>query len=600
MKAILKQGGITMYCRRCGKENSEDSEFCRYCGNHIINIEKDSVIIADKNQVELDLNNGSECQNNSDKFNSNNHRSRKRYIMFLFLIIPIFLVIAFITKKSPIEKIAEMSKSVFLLNIYDKNHELIATGSGFLAFSDDTLITNYHVIKDAYAVEAVCEDNQIFKVSEVVNYDIEKDIVILKLEVNTKLPVLNLDASNKIEKGDDIVAIGSPLGFKNSVSNGIVSSIFKENDIESIQITAPISSGSSGGPIFNNKGKVVGITFASYEDGQNLNLAIPVNYVLNLTDIDSINVPISEFNNYLYGLLPVNTGKGHCITEYLGYLYHNYNDEYQIIKINKNTGEQTPLNIYGINVNVYDNKVFYINKDYDTVYVSDLDGNNIKDITSSILTQGKDNVFINSLFVSTYGIFFLDTNDFMDGNLYVLNEDYSLRKILYNFGILGFVQYSEDLIIGKQDDLLVTINLNDLKVNKTFNASEDVTDGFVYYYDDFLIYSKDDNNIYKLDLNTGAENIMFTTKGEVPIIQEIYKGNIYFFIRKKFFFSEGKLVAEGEMFKIDFNGNNLDKITDKSMYDINFIDDEIYFKTGPLEEKYYKCDLGGNNLKEIK
>ena len=83
----------------------------------------------------------------------------------------------------------------------------------------------------------------------------------------------------KVQKGEKVVAIGSPLGLMNVVSTGIFSAYNNVDGITDIQFTASISSGSSGGALFNNKGEIIGITYASYEAGQNLNLAVPVEFV---------------------------------------------------------------------------------------------------------------------------------------------------------------------------------------------------------------------------------------------------------------------------------------------------------------------------------
>ena len=84
------------------------------------------------------------------------------------------------------------------------------------------------------------------------------------------------NSKTEIEKGATVYAIGSPLGIQNTLSQGIISGRHSINGIETIQFTASISSGSSGGALLDEKGRVLGITFASYQDGQNLNLAIPI------------------------------------------------------------------------------------------------------------------------------------------------------------------------------------------------------------------------------------------------------------------------------------------------------------------------------------
>ena len=107
---------------------------------------------------------------------------------------------------------------------------------------------------------------------------------ILKTKLDLGIEPLKLGSSENMLKGEEVVAIGSPLGLVNTVSTGVISGRAKENGGEVIQFTAPISNGSSGGALFDSKGMVIGVTYASYVDGQNLNLAIPIEQVIKLYD----------------------------------------------------------------------------------------------------------------------------------------------------------------------------------------------------------------------------------------------------------------------------------------------------------------------------
>ena len=90
------------------------------------------------------------------------------------------------------------------------------------------------------------------------------------------------DTTGKLKRSSPVVAIGSPAGLKNTVSIGNISAFFDQNGKNWIQFTAPISHGSSGGALFNDKGEVVGVTSSSITDGQNLNFAIPIETVAEL------------------------------------------------------------------------------------------------------------------------------------------------------------------------------------------------------------------------------------------------------------------------------------------------------------------------------
>jgi len=180
-------------------------------------------------------------------------------------------------KKLTIAEISKLSSSVVLLNIYNKTKELIASGSGFIASNDGIIVTNYHVIKGAYSVDVICDDDTIYKVDGVLGYDIKKDIAILKTSAIIGMNPQFLGSSDNLKSGDEIVAIGSPEGLKNTVSSGIISALRNDGDRELIQISAPISPGSSGGVLLNMFGEAIGVTCSYIEEGQNLNFAIPIN-----------------------------------------------------------------------------------------------------------------------------------------------------------------------------------------------------------------------------------------------------------------------------------------------------------------------------------
>lgn len=220
-----------------------------------------------------------------------NHKTK--YIIGVLLII-VFSMSLYIFGNQD-NKIEKLSKSVLMLNIYDTKNELLATGSGFIAFENDVLVTNYHVIDKAYKIEAIDENDVVYSLDKVIAFDKEKDLAILKFSNPTDLKVLKLHNSSKVSKGDEVIAIGSPLGLKNTVSKGIVSSIREDKETSIIQITAPISSGSSGGALLTEKGKVIGVTFAGIEDGQNLNLAIPANEIVALYNNKTNEQNVEEF-----------------------------------------------------------------------------------------------------------------------------------------------------------------------------------------------------------------------------------------------------------------------------------------------------------------
>lgn len=174
------------------------------------------------------------------------------------------------------DEIEKAAKSVLKLEVYDFFGRMIKTGSGFVAFDNNTLVTNYHVIENSSKIIANSDDGEQYSIVAVCCCDEDMDIAIVQLEDNFELNPLPLRAEKNLKRSSPVVAIGSPIGIKNTVSIGNISAVYEEDGIPWIQFTAPISQGSSGGALFNDSGEVIGVTSASYTRGQNLNLAINI------------------------------------------------------------------------------------------------------------------------------------------------------------------------------------------------------------------------------------------------------------------------------------------------------------------------------------
>lgn len=201
---------------------------------------------------------------------------KKKSMMIVGIICLLFVIIGYFLQKKPsLDKIKE---SVVMIKTYDENENLISTGSGFCVFEDDYILTNYHVIKDAVYVEIVTNDEWEVSATEVLIYDWEGNDVAL-LKVNSYFKPLVRNEYPKLKTGQEIIAIGSPLGELNTVSTGIISNLNSENGI---QITAPISHGSSGGVLLDESHRVIGVTYASIVEGQNINYAIPEGIIENM------------------------------------------------------------------------------------------------------------------------------------------------------------------------------------------------------------------------------------------------------------------------------------------------------------------------------
>lgn len=168
------------------------------------------------------------------------------------------------------EDIGNASKGVTMIITYNDKGETIGQGSGFFIDSNGTLVTNLHVLQDAESGIVKLNTGAFFEISEFLGYDSDMDIAVLKV-AGKDAPFLKLGDSSMLEKGDKILALGNPMGLESTASEGMVSAIryFEDNTYRVLQITAPISPGSSGDPILNTNGEVVGITTFLME-GQNL------------------------------------------------------------------------------------------------------------------------------------------------------------------------------------------------------------------------------------------------------------------------------------------------------------------------------------------
>ena len=281
------------YCPNCGKRLSETENYCSNCGRSL-------------------------------------KKKRGKKKLFIFFVIP-FLVIAIVLiifkfylpsiakhnleVNTPRESsfssfsddsaaINKAAESVVKITGYNPQGIACVTGSGFALFEGGIIVSNYHVIEPGIVrLTAETEQGNSFECSGIIGLDKDKDIVILKTDNCAGLNPLEAGSSNNLQKGDKVVAIGSPLGLKNSVSTGVFSGYLLEPEGTVLQFTAAISSGSSGGALFDDAGRVIGITYASYSDGQSLNLAIPIENVeelFNRTNGKIKPMTLLEYYNEIY------------------------------------------------------------------------------------------------------------------------------------------------------------------------------------------------------------------------------------------------------------------------------------------------------------
>ena len=174
-------------------------------------------------------------------------------------------------------------------------------GTGFVVSPDGRIVTNLHVIEGTSEAIVTLLDGSEHPVVRVVGADPQRDLAVVEIAPARRLPVLELGDSDEVAAGDIVIAIGNPQGLDYSVSDGLISSIreFVKGELKMIQISAPISLGSSGGPLFNRFGEVIGVAVAVSAEGQNLNFGIPSNYLRPLITAQGMGSSLERFGAHV-------------------------------------------------------------------------------------------------------------------------------------------------------------------------------------------------------------------------------------------------------------------------------------------------------------
>jgi S1-C subfamily serine protease len=153
-----------------------------------------------------------------------------------------------------------------------------ALGSGFVVQPDGIIVTNHHVVANAKQVAVKFPSGEVYRNVYLLSSDPINDLAFLKIEA-VELPTIPLGNSNDVQAGDEVLLVGAPQGLEQTVSSGLISGVRLDNGVRILQTSAPASHGSSGGPLLTRTGEAVGVMSFKLVDGENLNFAIPINYV---------------------------------------------------------------------------------------------------------------------------------------------------------------------------------------------------------------------------------------------------------------------------------------------------------------------------------
>jgi len=176
------------------------------------------------------------------------------------------------------------SSSVVTIIALDDNDQPLSLGSGFFINNEGDIATNHHVLEGCSKAIIKTTKGERGVILEILKDDPDLDLLVASTSLKHTKP-LPLGDSDTITVGEDIIAVGNPAGLEGTISTGIISGIRKIENFKLIQITSPISPGSSGGPVFNKTGQVIGVATAYLDYGQSLNFAMPINSLKTLKEI---------------------------------------------------------------------------------------------------------------------------------------------------------------------------------------------------------------------------------------------------------------------------------------------------------------------------
>ena len=231
-------------------------------------------------------------------------RHQKKILWHLALVTIVgVLLCCTISNAQTVPQIAEKALAATVsLEMRDRNGIPLGQGSGFFV-RHNLIATNYHVIEGAaHGTAKLAGKDMTYTIEGITVADPTNDLALLKVKLPNILTILvgiqplTLGDSDTVRVGETVYVVGNPMGLEGTISDGIISSLRNINTKERLQMTAPISPGSSGGPVLNRKGEVIGVSVATYREvyAQNLNFAIPSNDLKTLVARSGIVNPFQE------------------------------------------------------------------------------------------------------------------------------------------------------------------------------------------------------------------------------------------------------------------------------------------------------------------